>query len=85
MTRLKQAKEEAETEVAEHKTSTEQLARPTGRICCGIVPGCPVQAESDPCVLSEGLAQAVIALYSKQIKIKKKKSPQFSSHFFFCS
>jgi hypothetical protein len=29
---------------------------------CGIVPGCPVQAESDPCVLSEGLAQAVLAV-----------------------
>ncbi|CAF2108948.1 unnamed protein product [Brassica oleracea var. botrytis] len=30
-----------------------------GRICCGTVLGCPVQAESEPCVLSEGLAQAV--------------------------
>nr|VDD07495.1 unnamed protein product [Brassica rapa] len=30
-----------------------------GRICYGTVLGCPVQAESEPCVLSEGLAQAV--------------------------
>ncbi|KAF3520868.1 hypothetical protein DY000_02061232 [Brassica cretica] len=31
----------------------------SGRICCGTVLGCPVQAESEPSVLSEGLAQAV--------------------------
>ncbi|KAH0916414.1 LOW QUALITY PROTEIN: hypothetical protein HID58_030860 [Brassica napus] len=37
----------------------QQSATGDGRICYGTVLGCPVQAESEPCVLSEGLAQAV--------------------------